>query len=388
MIEKTVIRIALSVVLAWTMGSACASKTEGTDSNTHWVTCGTVADCPDGGAYLCLGGRCVNAPDVDSGGPVSSGVCPNDVGPNVPCDGKLSSCLTECAGGYQSSWTCNSGHWVGTLGLYPCGPDASTRGNTGGSSGTANSGGSPTGGTSGGNASGGSSTGGAGASTGGRADAGPDAAACAPMDAHNGNRPCTSILGYTWTGADCAPIACTCVGTECASLYPSDIACRQARSSCLANVAVSYACLKNSDCMLADQTCCGKCGGDVSLADKAAINVGSFTTWHGDVCGTQPACPPCVPVSGPFQAVCDQTGMCRTEDFSAQKACTRDADCIAQPVDCCPCGQLTDNDVTALKAPATFPPCVVTCVACPGGYQLPPDVHAVCDLSGHYCTFR
>lgn len=67
MIRKSVSRFGLGFVLAWSLASACATDNGGTDSNTHWVTCGTVADCPKYSAYRCMSGHCVSASTVDSG---------------------------------------------------------------------------------------------------------------------------------------------------------------------------------------------------------------------------------------------------------------------------------------------------------------------------------
>lgn len=62
MTSKISIRTA---AIAWLVGSACASQTrDGTDSNTHWVTCTTVLDCPNASDFQCVGGRCVTGTSI------------------------------------------------------------------------------------------------------------------------------------------------------------------------------------------------------------------------------------------------------------------------------------------------------------------------------------
>jgi hypothetical protein len=207
------------------------------------------------------------------------------------------------------------------------------------------------------------------------------------MDAHTGNLPCVNVVGYAWNGSDCAPIICSCEGADCGAMYSSDAECRSARAACGAQ-GISTACQKNSDCTLVDKACCMPCS-EPALSDKVAINVGSASAWQASICKDPPACPPCVPPQGPFQAEC-VNGQCEAINLSQDKECLKNEDCVVSPVDCCACGTLTKrSDVTALNASRTgyFPLCVADCTICPG-LQLPAGVQASCYLSGGYCILE
>ena len=180
MISRIVIRVVALLGAAWSIAPACASKSEGTDSNTRGIECQTDTDCSDATSWSCVGGRC-EGKIGDSGTPITTGG----------------------TGG-------NSG--------------------SGGSGGAARDAQSAGGATTGGSHETGASSGGA------RVDAGrigrEDSGDCAPMDAHTGNLPCVTIVGYTWTGANCAPVVCSCDGADCASMYRTETECRGARAAC------------------------------------------------------------------------------------------------------------------------------------------------------------
>ena len=386
MISKMAIRLVALLGAAWSIVPACASTSQGTDSNTHWIACNTVADCPDSVSFSCIGGRCENRSGDDSGTPSTGGPCPSSVSGNQPCNGTVGQCWTPCVNGTRGQFVCSDGTWLAGHGLFPCGPDG----------GSAGSGGTPgSGGTAGNSGTGGSSLGGSigtggfsgahvdgGRTDGGRADSG----SCEPMDAHTGHLPCVSIVGYTWTGSDCSPVVCSCEGADCASMYPTVGECLGAHVGCATLLSIQIGCQRNSDCTIVDKTCCS-CQ-YLGEADKVAINVVSQSVWQTSTCEGV-SCLPCSPIPpGPYQAVC-VAGRCEVKNILSDKPCLASQFCVVSPVDCCACGQLTSrSEVTALGTgfEARFPQCSASCPPCPGGVQLPPGVTASCYLGGGYCV--
>jgi hypothetical protein len=332
MISKTVIRAVALLGVAWSIGPACASTSQGTDSNTHWIECNTVADCPNATTFACVGGHCVDA-NGDSGTPSTGG-------------------------------RAGSG---GAAGASGAGRPAT--GGMAGSSGVAQDSGG----------AGRSATGGAiGSLDGGRADAGR----CDPMDARPGPLDCSLIVGFTWTGSACAPIYCSCMGADCVSRYETEAECRNARVGC--TMAISTECERNSDCVLVNRQCCA-CG-ELTLSDVAAINVASQSDFYAP-CRELPPCPPCVPAPAPFPAEC-VAGRCTATNLLQHRQCLRSEDCEVRPVDCCACGSLTSrNEVTAINSSsAQFPACSgVSCAPC-SGLTLPPDLGASCYQTGGFCV--
>jgi hypothetical protein len=384
MISKIAIRVVALLGAAWSIGPACASTSQGTDSNTHWIECKTVAQCPNATSFACVGGHCVSA-SGDSGTPSTSGPCPIGVAGNDPCDGTIAQCWTACVSGSRGQFVCSEGTWVAGQGLFPCGQGNGSGGSAGADLDAALAGGPGAGGAAGTGATRGGSAGKGGTrfdvgrSDGGRADAGR----CAPMDAHTGSLPCVSIVGYTWTGSDCAPVVCNCEGADCASMYATEAECRNARVDCGATPVISTACERNSDCVLAERTCCA-CG-EPSARDKVAMNAASQSAWYASICKDLPPCPPCAPLPGPLQAVC-VAGQCEVQNFQQEKGCLASQFCEVKPVDCCACGQLTSrNEVVALGTGYTMRGCSASCPPC-SGVELPPGITASCYLSGGYCV--
>jgi hypothetical protein len=389
MISRIAIRIVALLGAAWFIGPACASTSQGTDSNTHWIECKTVADCPSSSPYACVGGHCVTG---DSGTPTTGGPCPTGIAGNEPCDGTITQCWLGCVNGLRGQFVCSDGTWVAGKGVFPCGQGGGTGGSTlthesgvagGVAGGGAGAGGLGTGlaGAGGGSVGTGGAPLDAGRNEGGRADAGR----CAPMDAHTGNLPCVNVVGYTWTGSDCTPVVCSCEGADCASMYQTDAECRSARAQCGVLPGISTACEKNSDCVLMNKTCCA-CG-NLALSDVTAINVASQTAWLGSICSLPIPCPPCVPAPNPYQAECI-AGQCTATNGLQYKQCLRSEDCEVRPVDCCACGTLTSrNEVTAVNSSSTqFPGCeTVDCAPC-SGVTLPPGLGSSCYLTGGFCV--
>src|ERR1041385_1512167 len=148
MASRSVFRAAIAVGIPCLVAPACASTAPGADSNTHWIVCSTVPECPGGGAFECRGGHCVDVSGAGAGNPSSGGTCPPGITTDQPCDGRIAQCWTACAGGYRTQFECHAGKWVGTFGLFPCGADAGTEASYGGSpgGGAAGASGSPNGG--------------------------------------------------------------------------------------------------------------------------------------------------------------------------------------------------------------------------------------------------
>lgn len=275
MISKIAVVISLIVATAGGLGSACATTSPGTDSNTHWIKCQTVADCPDGGSYSCTGGRCTPV-DADAAAPASGGSCPASAAGNAPCDGSIAQCWTQCTQGFREQFVCSGGTWIAGHGLFPCGVD-------GGSSGA------------------GGATGSGDVSSGGAAGSGgapiPTDAQVAPADAIairaetscSRNADCTltnyvccpscsepalgdklaiNLASYPeWQAAICRdPVACPpCVPPP----GPFQAECHNGACEAV-NLAQYKECLKDDDCKVQPVDCC-PCG-TLTRTDVTAIN--------------------------------------------------------------------------------------------------------------------
>jgi hypothetical protein len=55
---------------------------------------------------------------------------------------------------------------------------------------------------------------------------------CAPMHVQGGGDDCASVTGYGFDGAECQPIICGCVGSDCHDLYDTQKECEAAFSDC------------------------------------------------------------------------------------------------------------------------------------------------------------
>jgi len=395
--------------------ASCAPAT----SKVCTVKCTSASDCPEGGArFTCRDGECAPAPirivdDAGSGAPT----CPETFVPGAPCTGSAS-CVTACAGGWQSHFSCDGRHWVAGLGLIPCGPDA----------GVADAGstcpetfvpGAPCNGPAGTcftacaggwqsqfACDGGHWVAGHGLFPCGR-DAGvtsPDAgvtshdagAGCAPMDASSDPTllcPGSGPLGYAWSGTACAGVVCRCVGKDCGALYPTLGDCEEAHAECFPGV--TRACGNSSQCRIVGTRCCGYCGAP-TLNDLAAVTAGSEPAWDQAVCPISPPCDACAGSPGTIDALC-VSGECDAVDLKQYKACQRDSDCVVQTTICC--GECSDdvNAFVAVSDPGGFsskygPACIEDCVACftdSGTPRRGPSwLHARCDTTIGACVLQ
>src|SRR5690349_2780013 len=109
--SKIAIRVVALIGAAWFMGPACASTSQGTDSNTHWIACETVAQCPNATSFACVDGHCQST-NADSGMPSTGGTCPSGTAGNQPCDGAIAQCWTACVSGSRGQFVCSDGTWL------------------------------------------------------------------------------------------------------------------------------------------------------------------------------------------------------------------------------------------------------------------------------------
>lgn len=144
------------------------------------------------------------------------------------------------------------------------------------------------------------------------------------------------------------------------------------------------ACTDNTDCILADNTCCGPCG-EPRLSDFDAIHRDRQEEHYGLVCPEPEICPDCPIALNPgLGATCDG-GRCRGFDLATLPLteCARDTDCRLRVRDCCPCGSDpsfwnliairadAETDYEALVCPTDF-----GCPEC--APPEPTDARAVC----------
>lgn len=107
---------------------------------------------------------------------------------------------------------------------------------------------------------------------------------CTPQDAHSNGR-CAGSPGWAWDGTACRALSCSCVGTECDAIFPSESDCNAYFSAC-----------PPPDCHTDDAVGVGGC----------AVVIGYGFTSRG-----------CLPVSG-----CSCTGAdCATVTGQSETAC-------------------------------------------------------------------
>jgi hypothetical protein len=145
------------------------------------------------------------------------------------------------------------------------------------------------------------------------------------------------------------------------------------------------ACGQSSDCVLAQNDCCGWCGMG-HFADVDAVNESHLAEHEMDVCPVPMPCPACA--SGPLDpqviAVC-QDATCHALDLGTMPTteCTVAADCEADYGNCCGCAG-TDDEVIAVRRDAGRT--AIDALFCMGGScpldcatRTPPGWGATCD---------
>ena len=183
------------------------------------------------------------------------------------------------------------------------------------------------------------------------------------MDAQSGLEECERIAGYAYNGSVCAPLHCTCRGSDCDRLYPSANECDAAFNECYERVGIRRSCTRHSDCQLQLRTCCGPCVPPLgsALLGTRVTSPGLRETVCGDV-----ACDDCyTPPSTTAYAACID-GLCGVIDVTEQAACDTDADCRLVTKNCCECGgDFTFEGVMAVSSDPLRPECAgVGCDGC------------------------
>jgi hypothetical protein len=281
--------ISLCGALLLTPSCGGSSTSDGTDSNTHWLEdCETDRDC---GSLSCICGEC-----------------------SKPCE-----VGADCQA-FGASAVCGVATGCGKLATSACVRE-------GGSSGSGGS----------------DAAGGSGSSEGGTSQTLPDPE-CPAMDAHTGTLACGTVVGYAFDGKICAPVLCSCEGSECDSLYETADECDSAYKVCYAKYGVQRACTSNADCATRYRTCCSPCSAESVDAFVGTTRSSPFLEDIG-MCVGDPdpdrECGKCTPLPNPaIYGVCLE-GECRPIDMSDQAQCQTSADCKLVSGECC------DDDCSA-----------------------------------------
>jgi hypothetical protein len=153
-------------------------------------------------------------------------------------------------------------------------------------------------------------------------------------------------------------------------------------------------CALNSDCMLADNSCCGVCS-QPELGDVDAINRNESGDHYAAVCDElDPLCPGCPSLPNPWLGATCDVDVCTAFDLreSDLVTCTADADCRLRATSCCECGGDTGRDALIALAGDEFPSYLALvcdpetdCLACEPTY--PDTVEAFCNDEGR-CDLR
>ncbi len=153
-------------------------------------------------------------------------------------------------------------------------------------------------------------------------------------------------------------------------------------------------CAANSDCVLADNSCCGVCS-QPELSDVDAINQNEVSDHYADVCDEpDPQCPACALMPNPWLGATCEVELCAAFDLRETElvTCTADDDCALRVTDCCECGGDTNREALialTTDAVASYVGLVcdpeTTCPACEPSY--PDTVEAFCSAAGR-CDIR
>lgn len=348
--------LALLALGALAQVTSCGGRSSntGTDSNTHWLRdCRFDDEC---GPLSCLCGVCSRACD-------DARDCAA-FGPGAACEVPLG-----CAASSGPPACVQAGGGGGSAGR-------ASGGSGGASAGTAGS----VGGTSG-SVMGGTSSGGSGPL--------PDPA-CRAMDARTGGLDCASIVGYAFDGGVCAPIFCSCVGSECGEVFETLAACDRAYSACYEARGVPRSCETHADCELLPRRCCSPCGAP-GVSDMIAVRAGTPVNalQKAGICLGEPdSCPDCLSADNPaLYAACVQ-GQCQAFELGGAATCERDDDCSLRHKDCCGCREVTAPDLVAANSTFFRPdycPLAMSCVACNPPVLAEDAVAARCNLQHGVC---
>lgn len=188
------------------------------------------------------------------------------------------------------------------------------------------------------------------------------------MDAHTGALDCATVVGYAFDGKICAPVLCSCEGSECDSLYETADECDSAYQACYAKRGVRRSCTTHADCRQQYRSCCPEC----YFSDANLLIATSYDSPEPKAAGMcvgdpEQVCGKCLPQGSPtLYSICLE-GQCRMVDVSAQADCETSADCKLVSKSCCECPQDVRTDLVSVNVDTTtLPFCSASddCVLC------------------------
>ena len=163
---------------------------------------------------------------------------------------------------------------------------------------------------------------------------------CAAMDVESLPVACGSPLGYAWDGTQCWSLTtCSCSGSGCDRLYPSEQACRDDHVDCPR--------LCGDSVCGADEICCGGCGGPGACtrdlfcpsvlcldlcAPQDARGDGNCRLWAA-VKWTGTACvhiAGCACVGGDCDAVYSDMATCEAAHRDCDSGCVNNTECSSE----------------------------------------------------------
>jgi hypothetical protein len=151
--------------------------------------------------------------------------------------------------------------------------------------------------------------------------------------------------------------------------------------------AALYACKRNADCVVVQESCCGTCGAP-TRGDAVALNIDEQAAFRSGACGSGTGCPACAPlfIDPTLVATCRQAH-CEIVDLHEHPmtACTEDASCRIRVPDCCECGGDTSmGRLIGLNVENAYTTLVCSpsqsCPECAPFY--PPEVTVACNTAG------
>jgi hypothetical protein len=187
---------------------------------------------------------------------------------------------------------------------------------------------------------------------------------CAAQDAR-GEGACDMALGYKWDGGACALVGgCSCQGSDCGALFPSQEACSSAHDDCPLSVGCELqqqnaynfinenkACSSTADCRI-DFVGCGvtedDCTGAVYVNQSTDLaQLGALRAEVAACVGGGQGCAVCLRISpsaacvdglcqpGGFGSACEDEQQAMRNFIQANKACSTVEDCQTQYAGSC-----------------------------------------------------
>jgi hypothetical protein len=174
------------------------------------------------------------------------------------------------------------------------------------------------------------------------------------MDAHNGSLNCGNVVGYSYDGRICAPVYCSCEGSECDDMFGSMAECDAAYTDCYATQGVLQSCSGHASCHVLPRTCCQSCG--VPEPDML-IAIYSRQMSLNDQCIGDPdaGCPECGTTPNPDVSARCVEDTCQLVDLTGQADCQTSDDCQLVSKDCCICAEDPRSGFVAMSKNAGRP---------------------------------